>query len=67
MGERYGFSSGQRGPFAHPVRVPQLQGRPSLFGEQINFARLQAYPTANRWLDCQCEYEKLYAKESPSL
>jgi len=42
-------------------------GRPSLFGEQINFARLQAYPTANRWLDCQYEYEKLYAKESPSL
>lgn len=37
-------------------------------GKQINFARLQACPTAVRCLDCQREHDKLYAKEeTPSL
>ena len=37
-------------------------------GKQINFARLQARPTAVRCLGCQRDHDKLYAKEeTPSL
>jgi DnaK suppressor protein len=37
-------------------------------GAEIDFARLEAYPTAERCLDCQRQHERTYAHEgTPTL